>query len=740
MYKLIPLLRLLFFSTLVVLPLNPLYSDSDDDDDDFDDRFVANEVVVKLDPATGATIDEIHADYGTVTLSTVLESAAIYLIKVAEGVDPELFSEQFEEDPRLLYAEPNYVTSVPQSDGHVIWAWSGGVPQLGIYPDEIIGQPSMQSLELPTVQDISTGQGVIVAILDTGLDLDHPNLVSSIVDAGYDFVEDDAVPADRRMGLDADADGIVDENFGHGTHVAGVVLLAAPEARILPMRVLDSEGRGNVFTLVEAINRAVEGGADIINLSLGTDFYSDLLEETIEEAIEANVLVVAAAGNANSDLPRYPAADDDVLGVASVDDNDQKSAFTNWGPWVSVSAPGEALISAFPENAYSAWSGTSMAAPLVAGQAAVLKALSPNIRQQSLVRIITSTATNINALNPAWVDQLGAGRIDLLASANAVLNGVDGSGLSDAIDRLNEGLEKTDVYVEGVAVERIEEEKYRFTVGDTDILLKVWDEATALVIGASIRVSGELEFGDEDDQEDGFLYELEAQSIEYVDGSGNGSSGGDDVHEGTLAELVSAFESSASEDISVRVIGTLGAPANGVSDDDDDYLFSDGSGVTVILDLDSRAPIDFALAEGIQLKITGELALLDDEESVPGGPRYELEALLLSLPDGTSFDVGQSSPLTEATVSDWIGYFWRLEAPGWYYHPSKGFLFGGDDLGDADWFFSSNLTDWIYSSRILYPFVFSNANGWHYLLGSPLDATQSAYSYARDQWISDFWH
>lgn len=740
MYKLIPFLRLLFVSILVVLPLNPLHSDEDDDDEDFDDRFVANEVVVKLDPASGATIEEIHADYGTVTLSTVLESAAIYLIKVADGVDPEIFSEQFEEDPRLLYAEPNYVTSVPQSDGHVIWAWSGGVPQLGIYPDEIIGQPSMQSLELPAVQDISTGQGVIVAILDTGLDLEHPNLVSSIIDTGYDFVEDDADPGDRRMGLDADADGIIDENFGHGTHVAGVVLLAAPEARILPMRVLDSEGRGNVFTLVEAINRAVEGGADIINLSLGTDFYSDLLEETIEEAIEANVLVVAAAGNANSDLPRYPAADDDVLGVASVDDNDLKSAFTNWGPWVSVSAPGEALISAFPENAYSAWSGTSMAAPLVAGQAAVLKALSPNIRQQSLRRIITSTAANINALNPAWVDQLGAGRIDLLASANAILKGVDGSDLNSAIDRLNQGLEKTDVYVEGIAAERIEEETYRFTVGDMDILLKLWDDAAALVIGSSIRVSGELEFGDEDDQEDGFFYELEAQSIEYVDESGGGSNGGDEVLDGTLSELVRAFESGTAEDLSVRVIGTLGAPANGVLDDDDDYLFSDGSGVTVVLDLDSRAQIDFVLAEGIQLQITGELALLDEDEQISGGPVYELEALLVSLPDGTSFDVGQSSPLTEATVSDWIGYFWRMEAPGWYYHPSKGFLFGGDVLGDDDWFFSSNLTDWIYSGRSLYPFVFSNANGWHYLLGSPYDATQSAYSYSRDQWISDFWH
>lgn len=743
MYQLaVSLFRLSIFSAWAVLSVVPILADDDDDDDD--DRFVANEIVIKLDPASGATIEDIHAQYGTTTLSTVLESAAIYLVGVADGSDVENLSEVFEDDPRLLYAEPNYVTSVPQSDGHVIWAWSGGVPELGVYPEEILGQSSTELLDLPAVRAISTGQGIIVAIIDTGVDIEHPNLINNLVSGGYDFVEDNAVPQDNRMNLDADGDGLFDENFGHGTHVAGVVLLAAPEAQILPMRVLDSEGRGNVFTLVEAINRAVAAGADIINLSLGIDFYSDLLEDTIEDAVEQNVLVVAAAGNANSDLPRYPAADEDVLGVASVDANDVKSAFTNWGPWIGVSAPGEALISAFPENAYSAWSGTSMAAPLVAGQAAVLKAISPNIHEQALLQLITSTAFNIDSVNPAWTNQLGSGRIDLLASANAMLGGATGTDLGGAIDRLEAGWEEAYVVTEGTVLERIDDEEYGFLTGGIEVILKLWDDDLELVVGSAIRVTGELELANDDELEDRYLFELDAEVITRVDGSpldgGTDSSGSSDtIESGTLAQLVDLLESRGAEEISVQVDGVLGASAFKEADDDDDYLFTDGSGVTVVLDLDSRARLDFSFTQGIALQIVGELSRLETDESDTSGVQYELDALWVELPGSISFDVGQLTPFADATISDWFGYSWETDVAGWFYDASKGFVFAGDTFGDDDWFFSSNLSDWIYASRAFYPFIYSNAEGWHYLIGSAFDPTQHAYNYERNKWVMDFW-
>jgi subtilisin family serine protease len=509
---------LIFLSTLILLPSVVLTADDDDDDDGPD--FVANEIVVKLNPATGATIDQIHVQYGTVTLSTMLESAGIYLISPPEGIDLENLVDDLEDDDRLLYAEPNYIASVPQSGGHVIWAWSGGAPVFGGFPEELIGQAPIQSLDLPSVRPQSTGAGVLVAVIDTGVDFAHPNLAGNLLDTGYDYVDDDPVPQDQRMNLDADGDGKLDENFGHGSHVAGTVLLSAPDASILPIRVLDSEGQGNIFTLAEAIDHAVRAGAHIINLSLGMNVLSDLLEEAIERAEDADVLIVAAAGNSNSDLPHFPAADDNVLGVASLNDNNMKSSYTNWGSWIGVSAPGEAVISAFPDNTYAAWSGTSMAAPLVAGQAALLKAIDPELDDDDLIDVITRTAVNIDALNPDWQGQLGTGRIDVHASVLAVL------------------------------------------------------------------------------------------------------------------------------------------------------------------------------------------------ANQPDGP----------------------------IVSDWIGYFWKLDEDGWYYHPSIGYLFSPIDFGDDGWFFSLNRADWIYASRQWYPLVFSNSDGWHYLIGSPNGGLQHAYSYDKSEWILDFWN
>lgn len=626
---------LVFLTILTVVPTSVLHADDDDDDEL---RFMADEVVVKLNPLTGGSIQEIHTRYGTSTLSTMLESAGIYLIRPPEGIDLEDFAEQLTDDERLLYAEPNYIASVPQSGGHVIWAWSGGPPVLGNFPDEIIGQAPMQSLELPSVHPQTTGNGVVVAVLDTGIDFSHPNLSASLLESGYDFVDDDADPQDRRMNLDADGDGLVDENFGHGTHVAGTVLIAAPDALVLPVRVLDAEGRGNIFTLAEAIDHAVDAGAHVINLSLGMDFESDLLEEAIERAVEADVLVVAAAGNGNTNQPNFPAANDDVIGVASVDENGIKSSYTNWGWWIAVSAPGETVVSAFPDNTYAAWSGTSMAAPLVAGQAALLKAVAPNLDVYDLIDVITGTAVDIDPLNPGWQEMLGAGRIDLAASVEAARSDLPGGE---------------------------------------------WTE-------------------------------------------------------GSLAELVNRLESGEEEDLNIRVTGILGERLGGSLDADEDYRFSDGSGVTVLLSLDAFTDVAIAMPGGTRFEVLGELESIEEDEA-PGDLAFELEAVRLRLADGTELDIGPQSPLAGSIISDWAGFFWRLDKTGWFFHPSKGVLFDEDAFGEEGWFFSLNRNDWMYAIRGWYPYVYSNAEGWYYLIGSPYGGLQHAYSFSREQWVLNFW-
>ena len=128
------------------------------------------------------------------------------------------------------------------------------------------------------------------------------------------------------------------------------------------------------------------------------------------------MLVCAAAGNRNSDKDVFPAALPGVLGVASLDSADRKSAFTNWGQWIAVSAPGEAIGSAFFGARYVRWSGTSMAAPFVAGQAALLRSLASNADADHIAAVLLTTAVYLKPTNPDWDGKLGAGRIDVAGS------------------------------------------------------------------------------------------------------------------------------------------------------------------------------------------------------------------------------------------------------------------------------------------------------------------------------------
>jgi subtilisin family serine protease len=254
---------------------------------------------------------------------------------------------------------------------------------------------------------------VRVAVLDTGIDASHPALAGRLARAadgsilGRDFVDDD---------LDAsEAGSRADAGFGHGTHVAGLVALAAPGARLMPVRVLDAAGRGNTWVLAEALawavdpdgNPATDDGAHVINISLGTTRRTELLK-TVAELADCSfdddeddddyddagfdddrarcalghaAVVAAAAGNGGSDTEQqFPAAEPvtGVLGVAASTEARRIADFSNAGSWIQISAPGELIVSTVPGGGWGTWSGTSMAAPLVAGTAAlVLQTLPP---------------------------------------------------------------------------------------------------------------------------------------------------------------------------------------------------------------------------------------------------------------------------------------------------------------------------------------------------------------------------
>lgn len=372
-----------------------------------------DELIVKLNGLQpGATVEAINQSYGTTTIRTLAPGRAIYLLQAPAGVDPEQLAADMGADPRLRYVELNHVTDAPEAIGRSGFAWGGydPAPYNVQYPQQMLG--------LPAAHAISQGAGVVVAVIDTGVQLNHPDLAGRLTAARIDFVDGDNQPEDE-FGAGAN------HGAGHGTHVAGIVHLVAPQAQIMPIRVLDSDGRGYSFVIGEAILYAVENGAKVINLSLGMpESASYYIEEIVEEATQQGVVVVAAAGNLNSPQKQFPAAAECALGVTAIGPERVKADFASYGDWVSLAAPGVGIHSTLPVNGYGSWSGTSMAAPFAAGQAALLLSLNPSLTVVQVADLIGGTAVDIDPANPAYIDQLGVGQVHALASLQSLQAGV----------------------------------------------------------------------------------------------------------------------------------------------------------------------------------------------------------------------------------------------------------------------------------------------------------------------------
>ena len=201
----------------------------------------------------------------------------------------------------------------------------------------------------------------------------------------------------------------------------------------MPVRVLDSNGRGNTFTLAYAIDWAVSQGANVINLSLGADGDSQVLHEAIDRAISQGVIVVAAAGNDNTNVAQYPVGYAGVIGVTAVDSQNVKADFANFGQsWVDVAAPGVGITSTMitaDGSGYASWSGTSMATSFVSGAAALAHQRFPKVGPADIAQVLRTTATNINGLNPTYAGQLG-GLLDINAALGATVNATSTPTLS----------------------------------------------------------------------------------------------------------------------------------------------------------------------------------------------------------------------------------------------------------------------------------------------------------------------
>jgi subtilisin family serine protease len=375
--------------------------------------FVPNEVVVRLAPGTQA--GPLAASLGSVVLASI-DSRNIHRLRVPVGTSEEDFASILGNDPRVVRVELNFIADDNPP---------GGTTQSIFIVErqaEHAVQAALASIGASATREHSTGAGVVVAVLDSGIERGHRAFRARSVLPGVDLVDNDTNPADVGDGIDNNGDGRVDEFVGHGTSVAGLVLRVAPGATILPIRVLDSDGGSTTFRVVDGMYRALDLRADVLNMSLGTIAASPLLEEALGEAATRGALVVASAGNdASGGTPRYPAAfsGPNVVSVAATRSNDVLASFSNWGTSVTLTAPGVGVVGPITQGRYGRANGTSFAAPLVSGTAALVKGIAPGLSMVQVRSRLEATSTPIDALNPDVAGEIGSGRLNAAAAVGA---------------------------------------------------------------------------------------------------------------------------------------------------------------------------------------------------------------------------------------------------------------------------------------------------------------------------------
>ena len=379
-----------------------------------DDPAVDSEILLRLHRA--GDLPALLARYG-LSLQTQFGARPIYRARVIGKANADLVISRLERDPAVIIAERNRQHRSPEARGNSAWAIGTA--------SQYVEQWAPGASHLDQAHARSTGNGVRVAVLDTGIDAQHPAFAGRLL-PGRDFVDGDLDPSEV---------GAAETHlsFGHGTHIAGLVALFAPAAKIMPLRVLDADGSGHAWVIGEALlhaldpdgNPATDDGAHVVNLSLGStsrteilgtlsqlasctmpavvvepaDDYSDpgFNDDKARCGTQRGAIVIAASGNDGSkDQRQYPAAEGayGLLPVTASNASNAIAGFANYGGWIDAAAPGEGLTSAIPGGRYGTWSGTSMAAGVASGIAALLASHEPTLAPRDLVeRLIGAAGT-----------------------------------------------------------------------------------------------------------------------------------------------------------------------------------------------------------------------------------------------------------------------------------------------------------------------------------------------------------
>jgi thermitase len=366
-------------------------------------RFAAGRILVKFKPGVGGLSAQRTLTAQSLSVAGSVPSLDVLKVSVKPGQELAEVA-ALRGDPNVLYAEPDYI------------ALAQTIPNDPYYDI----QWGLSKINAPLAWDLTVGGSIIIAIVDTGIDLDHEDFscAGKLTAARWNFVSDNSNP---------------DDDYGHGTHVAGIAAACSNNgkgvagvawgARLMPVKVLDASGSGYYSDVAAGITYAVDHGARIVNLSLGGTSGSTTLANAVQYAHDHGVLVVAAAGNCAQGGPQcnyyvnpviYPAAYPTVLAVAATDSDDNWADFSEHQPYVDVAAPGVDIYSTYFDGDYAFMNGTSMATPHVSGLAALLWSVVPSLTVDQVESTVESTADDLVDYPgaPGKDDYFGYGRIN----------------------------------------------------------------------------------------------------------------------------------------------------------------------------------------------------------------------------------------------------------------------------------------------------------------------------------------
>jgi subtilisin family serine protease len=388
---------------------------------------VNQQAIVRI--GAGKSVQQaIEAIDGTVI--DTIPGKPIYLVSFPEALNLTEALTALNANPDVDTSQANHIvefTEINQVD-QVIPDQSAPPLLQGTSPASYYGHAGYDAIRADSAHRISTGEDVFVAFIDNGIDFDHPLFESAIGNYGYDFVDNDTLPAED-SGL----------YYGHGTFVAGIILRVAPDCKLIPYRAFDEDGRGTVFNITKAVYRAIDDSARILNMSFSVLADNAILRDAIDAASNADIAMVAAPGNDSSYVAVYPAGYNDVIAVSAIDSMDVISDFSNYGQLIDICAPGENIYSSLAGYyQWGTWSGTSFSAPMAAGASALILSLEKNLTSSRVEQVLMGTAeTELQWGTVVPDDSLyGYGCLDALEAVSEFNKGdVDFSGEINNTDK-----------------------------------------------------------------------------------------------------------------------------------------------------------------------------------------------------------------------------------------------------------------------------------------------------------------